>query len=457
MNCKETKDLTFCVPDINVDSSVNAEVFAPLRKGMSLENPTEMNIRRSSNISITEMALEPMTWLHEEKIDKETRTVPISRSSEKRIKCEKVNDLMLNEEMSITCNRQIKRQIQSLEIKTLNYEYFKNDTILFKIPDYISGCEKWVKTQIGLVWQRLEDEMGAKLSLQLDNHDLRVRGTYCHSCTVCYFDSQVWKSEFGIWSEGDYGLEFRRTSLNGQQAFGILVHHVASWLKKLGAAEEFGNRRRILPYGDELLDIDNLSCWEYFSIDDLENQSTDEESVEDTVTRNRTKDTESSDTEDYQRRFEDLDDSQCDESVSTAMVSLCSKPIEQRVSVGHKNLVRDPKKMNCMIRLGDNLLGIWSSQIEQRIYPAAGETIRTLRMCCHESDIDANVRAVRGNKALLNALCIELEKQSARVPSEESNMYKWANAEVCINILEIVHEVIKSPSNDEFVIEKNIM
>jgi len=173
------------------------------------------------------------------------------------------------------------------------------------------------------------------------------------------------------------------------------------------------------------------------------------------VTSNRTKDTEGSETEDYHIRFEDLEYSQHEEPGSSTMVT--SEPIEQRVSVGHKNHVHDSKKMYCMIRLEDELFGLWRSQIEERLYPAAGESIRTLRMCCYEADIDANVRALRGNKALLKALCIELKLQSARVHSKESNRYKWANAEVCINILEIIYEIVKSPSNDEYLIKNNIM
>merc|ERR1719357_1608325 len=80
-----------------------------------------------------------------------------------------------------------------------------------------------------------------------------------------------------------------------------------------------------------------------------------------------------------------------------------------------------------------------------------------MRMCCYETDIDANVRALRGNKALLKALCIELKLQTARVHRQESNMYKWANAEVCINILETMHEIVKCPSNDGFLIDNNIL
>jgi hypothetical protein len=110
-----------------------------------------------------------------------------------------------------------------------------------------------------------------------------------------------------------------------------------------------------------------------------------------------------------------------------------------------------------MIRLGDELFDLWRSQIEQRVYPATGEAIRTLRMCCYEADINENVKALRRNKAMLNALRIELELQSARVHNEKSNLYTWAwaNAEVCINILEIYFEIVKSPSNDEFFIQKD--
>jgi len=208
-----------------------------------------------------------------------------------------------------------------------------------------------------------------------------------------------------------------------------------------------------------LLDLVNLSCWERFTIDDLKNQSTDEETEEDTVLRNITKDAEAEvfDTDDLRKRSEELDYFQCDEPVSLTMNSLHCEPIEPRVSIDHKNRVLGPKRMSCMIRLGDELFEIWRSQIEQRIYPAAGEAIRILRMCCYEADIDENVKALRRNKALLNALRIELELQSARVYNEKSNMYTWANAEVCINIIEIHGEIVKSPSNDKFLINKDIL
>jgi len=175
--------------------------------------------------------------------------------------------------------------------------------------------------------------------------------------------------------------------------------------------------------------------------------------------RNITKDAEAegSDTDGLSKRVQELDYLQSDELLSLTMDSLHCEPIEPCVSIDHKNSVRGPKRMNCMIRLGDELFELWRSQIEQRVYPSAGEAIRTLRMCCYEADIQENVKALRRNKALLNALRIELELQSARAYNEKSNMYTWANAEVCINILEIYYEIVKSPSNDEFFIKKNIL
>lgn len=232
---------------------------------------------------------------------------------------------------------------------------------------------------------------------------------------------------------------------------------MAAGLKDLGAAEEFGNGQRILPFGDGLLDLNHLSCWESFTIDDLKNQSTDEETEEDTEPRNITEDPEGSDTDDLRKRFEDLDYFQCDEPVSLTTDSLRNEPIEPSVSIDHKNRMLGAKKMHCMIRLGDELFELWRTQIEQRVYPSAGEVIRTLRMCCYEADSDENVKAVRRNKALLNALRVELELQSAIVHNEKLNTYTWANAEVCINILEIYYETVKSPSTDELFIKKDFL
>jgi len=460
MHSEETKDTAYNVLDISIDPWVNAAVHAPLVRGILLDALAERYIKRCSKVSNGgSRRTKRSVGSHEEKTDKEIKKAPIGSPSDQRNQYEMIHDSLLFEKTLIPENSYHRRQKSSLEIKPLKLQYFKNETILFKIPDQISSCEEWLRVQMTLIWQRLDDELGSRLSLELDNHCLRASGTYNDSCTLCYFDAQVWKVEFGIWSERDYALEFRRTSLNGQEAFDILLQHAASGLKDLGAAEEFGNGQRILPFGDGLLDLVNLSCWESFTIDDLKNQSTDEETEEDTAPRNILIDAEAkgSDTDDLRKRFEELDYFQCDEPVSLTMDSLHCKPLKPRVSINHKNSVLGPKRMNCMIRLGDELFELWRSHIEQRVYPAAGEAIRTLRMCCYEADIDENVKALRRNKALLNALCIELELQSARVRKEKSNRHTWANAEVCINILEIYWEIVKSPSNDEFFIKRDIL
>jgi len=191
MKSKEAKDSIYCVPDFSVNFLANGKVLSPPRKGICQEATAESNILRSSKISTTEMALEPMTGPHGGKIDKNIGIVSRIRSLEKRIMCEKIYNLPLSEKMSITGKGQIERQIQSLEIRALRHQYFKNNTILFKIPENIRSCEEWVRTKMSLVWQRLEDELGDRLSFQFDNHCLRIMGTYSDSCTVSYFDAQV--------------------------------------------------------------------------------------------------------------------------------------------------------------------------------------------------------------------------------------------------------------------------
>lgn len=195
MHSGETKDPACNIFDICIDPPMNAKVFAPL----GLDALAERYINSSSSISNRDScATKRAVGSYGEKTDKDIKKVPISIPFDERTDDAMIPDSILSEEMFITGNRNIRRQKKSLEIEPLKHEYFKNETILFKIPDHITSCEEWVRLQMSLIWQRLEAELGARLSLQLDNHCLRVSGTYNDSCTVCYFDAQVWKAEFGI-------------------------------------------------------------------------------------------------------------------------------------------------------------------------------------------------------------------------------------------------------------------
>jgi len=198
MHSEETKDVACDVLDISIDSSVNAAVHAALVRGASLDAPAERYIKRSSNISNWgSCRTKILLGLEEEKTDEEIRKGQISSPSEQKTEHEMIHDSVF-EKMLTTGNGYTQRQIGSLEIQPLKLQYFKDETILFKIPDHVSSCEEWVRVQMSLIWRRLEDELGSRLCLQLDNHCLKVSGTYNDSCTVCYFDAQVWKTEFGI-------------------------------------------------------------------------------------------------------------------------------------------------------------------------------------------------------------------------------------------------------------------
>jgi len=388
---------------------------------------------------------------------------PVSFPYEEHVDEKKIDDLEMMDGREILFS-----EMELLKIQPLTTYYFSNDTIKFKIPDHVSHFEagKWVKEQMSYLFHDCENRLGGRMDLNLDKNSLKFSGSFHDSFTICCFDAQVWKVEFGRYTERDYALEFRQTSKSGDDAFGNLVWKVAACLMEMNAAKKFGNGRDILPSWVLASDYDKLTCHESFTKEDLWQVSTDEEtSEEDLELANVTKDPDKVEADRAELRKKLLE---CNYNkgptgrpINAPVHPATPEPIEPILPYDknpYASPVPEPGKMNCMLKLEKKLLQLWTEQIEQRIYPATGETIRILRKCCYENaSTDETVNAVRSEQILLQALCEELKLQLEPGNDDKFKGPIFANAEVCINILEIFKLIVKDPSNDKLLIDKDIM
>jgi len=360
------------------------------------------------------------------------------------------------------------RKLEILRIKSLKTYYFPNDTIQFWIPDHVehSDAGQWVKHQVSNIFHP-EARFGGRLDLKLDDQCVKFSGTFHDSFTICYFDAQVWKAEFGSYTEKDYVLEFRQTSNGGDDAFGHLVWQVAACLMEMHAAKKFGNGKVILPSEVLASDYDKLTCYGNFTKEELANISTDEETPEeeDCETPNVTKDPDNveEDPSEVRTNLQMMGyfDGPIGGPINSPVPTPIQEPIEPIVPVNQHPFavpILDQGKLNCMLKLEQNLVELWTGQIEQRMYPATGEAIRTLRMCCYEkANSDETVGIVRRQHMLLQALCKELKLQINFVNDDGLKRPTIANAEVCINILEIFYQIVKDPSNDKLLLDNDIL
>jgi len=396
--------------------------------------------------------------------DRQIMKEPVSRPYEENVDEKKIDEFLV-----MDGKERLFRKVENLDIKPLKTYYFANDTIKFKIPDHVSHFEagRWVKQQMSRIFHDPEARFGGRIDLKLDEQCLKFSGTFHDSFTVCYFDAQVWKIEFKPYTEKDYVLEFRRTSNGGEDAFGHLVWQVAASLMEIHAAEKFGNGNDILPSEVFASDYDKLTCWENFTKEDLQNISTDEESAEekDWDPENITKDPDKVE-EDPAEIRESLQqmgyfDGPSGGPIDCPLMTPIHEPKEPILHIDRHPFaspVLDQGKLNCMLEIEPNLVQLWTEQIEQRIYPATGEAIRTLRMCCYEkANSDETVNAVRKQRMMLQALCKELKLQFNNENRDKLKRPSFANAEVCINILEIFYQIIKDPSNDKLLLDNDIL
>jgi len=292
------------------------------------------------------------------------------------------------------------------------------------------------------------------LNLEHDKRWLECKGSYTYACTVCYFQAQVWKVEFG-----NYIWEFRRRSPGGEDAFRHLLLLVPSICKEIGAAIEFANNLPIYHTPLPGSPMDGLNCWGVYTLDDLRNMDIESDTDEETariITRNRDEIENEKDKVDKVRHLKSVGFLSDETSEEPAlMLSDHLEPQPELTLSPHQNLPQQGRgplnpspligdseqKMNCMITLGKNLLKRWTDQILKRQYPCACEAIRILRMCCYEAESNKNVENIRENGDLLAALCKELSIST--------------NPEVCLNSLEIFTEIVSQSSYTDDLLVKN--